>query len=75
MISKWKILVSNQNHSSSSQHELDLWPYIQTFTADVISRTAFGSSYEDGRKIFELIKQQIKHFNEVNQFSYIPGWR
>ncbi|KAK4837058.1 hypothetical protein QYF36_002491 [Acer negundo] len=75
MISKWKILVSNRNHNSSSHHELDVWPYIQTFTADVISRTAFGSSYEDGRKIFELIKQQIKHFNEVNQFSYIPGWR
>ncbi|KAK0597235.1 hypothetical protein LWI29_023237 [Acer saccharum] len=75
MISEWKILVSNQNHNSTSHYELDVWPYIQTFTADVISRTAFSSSYEDGRKIFELIRQQIKHFTEITQFSYIPGWR
>ncbi|KAK2654638.1 hypothetical protein Ddye_014494 [Dipteronia dyeriana] len=75
MTSKWKILVSTRNHNPSSHHELDVWPYIQTFTADVISRTAFGSSYEDGRKIFELLRQQIKLFNEVTQFSYIPGWR
>ncbi|KAI9186981.1 hypothetical protein LWI28_023027 [Acer negundo] len=70
MISKWKILVSNQN-----QQELDVWPYIQTFTADVISRTAFGSSYEDGRKIFELMRQQIINLSESMQFSFIPGWR
>ncbi|KAK0593612.1 hypothetical protein LWI29_029824 [Acer saccharum] len=70
MISKWKILVSKENC-----HELDVWPYIQTFTADVISRTAFGSSYEDGRKIFELLRQQINNLNESIQFSFIPGWR
>ncbi|KAL5804845.1 hypothetical protein ACOSQ3_031647 [Xanthoceras sorbifolium] len=64
MITKW-----------NSHDELDIWPYIQTLTADVISRTAFGSSYEDGRKIFELIKQQINHLTENFQFVYIPGWR
>ena len=70
MISKWKILVSKEN-----RHELDVLPYIQTFTVDVISRTAFGSSYEDGRKIFELIRQQINNLTESIQFSFIPGWR
>ncbi|KAI9187435.1 hypothetical protein LWI28_028138 [Acer negundo] len=70
MISKWKILLSNRNH-----HELDVWPDIQTLTADVISRTTFGSSYEDGRKIFELLTQQYKNFTESLQFAFIPGWR
>ncbi|KAK2643333.1 hypothetical protein Ddye_025096 [Dipteronia dyeriana] len=70
MISKWKSLVSNQNHL-----ELDVRPDIQTLTADVISRTAFGSSYEDGRKIFELIKQQAKNWTESLQFAFLPGWR
>ncbi|KAK3198531.1 hypothetical protein Dsin_021946 [Dipteronia sinensis] len=70
MISKWKILVSNRNHL-----ELDVWPDIQTLTADIISRTAFGSSYEDGMKIFELIKQQTKNWTDSMQFGFLPGWR
>ncbi|XP_044473197.1 cytochrome P450 CYP72A219-like [Mangifera indica] len=70
MTKKWKALVSEKDSC-----ELDVWPHIQTLTADVISRTAFGSSYEDGRKIFELFGQQIKLFTQVMQFVYIPGWR
>ena len=72
MISKWKkILITNQNNSN---HELDMWPHIQTLTADIISQTAFGSSYEDGRKIFELLRKQMDNLVENFQFSFIPGW-
>ncbi|KAH9723555.1 cytochrome P450 72A15 [Citrus sinensis] len=61
--------------SDEESFELDIWPHIQALAADVISRTAFGSNYDDGRKIFELIREQSHLLIEVSQFDYIPGWR
>ncbi|PHT76757.1 Cytochrome [Capsicum annuum] len=70
MISKWENTVSVEG-----SHEIDVWPHLQQLTSDVISRTAFGSSYEEGRRIFELRKEQAQHFMEVIRSVYIPGWR
>ncbi|MCI03997.1 cytochrome P450 monooxygenase CYP72A65, partial [Trifolium medium] len=50
MISKWKGLLSPDGTC-----EIDVWPFLQNLTCDAISRTAFGSSYEEGTKIFELL--------------------
>lgn len=47
----------------------DVWPYLRTLTSDAISKIAFGNSYEEGIKIFELQKEQIQLILEV----YIPG--
>lgn len=71
MISKWQKLLTFQ-HSSC---ELDVFPYLQTLTSDVISRTAFGSSYEEGRRIFELQKELITLLLQIIQSIYIPGSR
>ncbi|KAJ8532325.1 hypothetical protein K7X08_012248 [Anisodus acutangulus] len=70
MISKWEDVVSVEG-----SHEIDVWPHLEQLSCDVISRTAFGSSYEQGRKIFELQKEQAQHFLKVVQSVYIPGWR
>nr|UNP59811.1 schizocycline synthase [Camptotheca acuminata] len=70
MICKWEKMVSTEGHC-----ELDVWPYLQTMTSDVISRTAFGSSYEEGRRIFELQKEQADLIVEASQSIYIPGFR
>ncbi|KAH6780685.1 cytochrome P450 [Perilla frutescens var. hirtella] len=69
MLSKWdKMIVGNEG-------EVDVWPYLQAMTSDVISRTAFGSCYEEGRKIFQLQKEQAHNIIEATRAMYIPGWR
>uniref|UniRef100_A0A5B7BNH3 Cytochrome P450 CYP72A219-like n=1 Tax=Davidia involucrata TaxID=16924 RepID=A0A5B7BNH3_DAVIN len=70
MMSKWEKMVSMEGSC-----ELDVWPYLQTLSSDVISRTAFGSSYEEGRRIFELQKEQAELLLQVSQSIYIPGFR
>ncbi|XP_060189441.1 cytochrome P450 CYP72A219-like isoform X1 [Lycium barbarum] len=55
--------------------EVDIWPFLQRLSSDAVSRTAFGSNYEEGRKIFELQKEQAEHVIEVSRTLYIPGWR
>lgn len=72
MVKKWEQMLSS---SSDGTCEMDVKPWIKNFTEDAISRTAFGSSFEEGRKIFELLselgdllmKHSIKYHN--------PLWR
>ncbi|KAK4487105.1 hypothetical protein RD792_006420 [Penstemon davidsonii] len=71
MLSKWEKIVDSEQES----RELDVWPFVQTMTSDAISRTAFGSSYEEGRKIFQLQKEQAKLVMKAMGSIYIPGLR
>ncbi|XP_047940247.1 cytochrome P450 CYP72A219-like [Salvia hispanica] len=71
MLSKWDEIVG----SNEGCCEVDVWPYLQTMTSDVISRTAFGSSYEQARKMSELQREQAKHIMEAHRSVHIPGYR
>ena len=70
MISQWEGLIS-ENGSC----ELDVWPYLEKLSSDVISRTAFGSSYKEGRRIFEFQKEQAHLVVKVGQSVYFTGLR
>ncbi|XP_062169031.1 cytochrome P450 CYP72A219-like [Alnus glutinosa] len=70
MISQWERLIGEEGSC-----ELDVWPYIENLSGDVISRSAFGSSYTEGKRIFQLQKEQAELVVKALQSVYIPGWR
>lgn len=70
LIDRWKSLVGPQGTC-----ELDVMTELENFTGDVISRTAFGSSYEEGKRLFEFQKEQIVLSMEAFRCFYIPGLR
>lgn len=68
------VLRWTQSLGSNGSFELDVAPDLQTLTGDVISRTAFGSSYLEGRRIFELQSEQIDRLMSIMQKFGIPGY-
>ncbi|CAM8992115.1 unnamed protein product [Rhodiola kirilowii] len=70
MMTKWETLVSEDGSC-----ELDVWPDLQNLARDVISRTAFGSSFEEGKRIFELQKDMVSILFQVAVLANIPGYR
>ncbi|KAJ3695272.1 hypothetical protein LUZ60_000649 [Juncus effusus] len=67
LINKWK-----NSAGSDGSFEHDVWPELQNFTGDVISRAAFGSSYEEGRRIFLLQGEIQERLVEAFKIQYIP---
>ncbi|XP_030552114.2 cytochrome P450 72A397-like [Rhodamnia argentea] len=70
MVNRWEKLVSEERSC-----EVEAWVDLQNLTRDVISRTAFGSSFEEGKRIFELQEEQILLTAKALRSVYILGWR
>ncbi|KAI3696087.1 hypothetical protein L1987_79096 [Smallanthus sonchifolius] len=70
MIDNWLTILSPE-----SSCEVDVWPYFRTLSSDAISRTSFGSSFQEGKKIFELLKELIDLIGLSLKSAYIPGTR
>ncbi|KAJ6331119.1 hypothetical protein OIU76_009666 [Salix suchowensis] len=61
--------------SDSDEVEIEVSEWFQTLTEEVITRTSFGSSYEDGKAIFRLQAQQMVLAAVAFQRVLIPGYR
>ncbi|KAJ6673727.1 CYTOCHROMEA2 [Salix viminalis] len=69
MVEKWSAM------TNSDEVEIDVCEWFQTLTEDVITRTVFGSSYEDGKAIFQLQAQQMVLAAVAFRRVLIPGYR
>lgn len=72
MISKWKGIMFNSSLDGTC--EIDVWPSLQDLSRDAISKTAFGSSYAEGTKIFELLKRLGYLILTTQRYTNIPIW-
>ncbi|XP_021848423.2 cytochrome P450 CYP72A219-like [Spinacia oleracea] len=68
VVNKWEMLVSEKGRV-----ELDVSSDLMQISADVISRAAFGSNYQEGHKIFEIIQEQSVLAHHLERSMYFPG--
>jgi cytochrome P450 len=69
LVSKWV-----QSLGSDGTCEVDVCPELQRLTGDVISRTAFGSNYLEGTRIFQLQSEQAERIVATLKRNTIPGY-
>ncbi|KMT00715.1 hypothetical protein BVRB_9g220010 [Beta vulgaris subsp. vulgaris] len=69
MLDKWSLMCK------SGKVELEVSEWFQNLTEEVITRTIFGGSYDDGKKIYQLQAKQIVFAAESFQKVFIPGYR
>lgn len=59
----------------SGQMEVEIGAYMTRLTGDIISRTEFDSSYEKGKKIFQLLERLQSLTAQSSRYLWIPGSR
>lgn len=75
--SSWETMIKQWSKSADDQGtcEIDVWLEFQNLTGDIIYRAAFGSNFEQGKKILELQKELQVLVIEAMQSFYIPRFR
>ncbi|KAM7509423.1 hypothetical protein LguiA_019876 [Lonicera macranthoides] len=69
MLDKWLAM------PNSDEVEIEVSDWFKTLTEDIVTRAAFGRSYEDGKAIFKLQAEQMLLASEAFQKVFIPGYR
>ncbi|KAL8458086.1 hypothetical protein ACS0TY_034991 [Phlomoides rotata] len=69
------VMVWSEEMSNAGKVEIEVCDWFQKLVEDVITRATFGSSYQEGKAIFEMQSQQMVHATEAYQKIFIPGYR
>ena len=69
LVGRW-----TQSLGPDGSWEVDVSSELQTLTGDVISRTAFGSCYLEGTRIFQLQSEQMVRVTAAVHKLIIPGY-
>ena len=64
-----------ENKLESGQDEVEIGELMTNLTADIISRIEFGSNFEKGRKIFNLLNLLQKRCAQASKHLCLPGSR
>ncbi|OVA04880.1 Cytochrome P450 [Macleaya cordata] len=73
MITEVEIMLERWKHHEGK--EIDVSKEFRLLTAEVISRTAFGSNYVEGKNIFEILMKLISIFSRNFNKLKFPGIR
>ncbi|KAJ1412760.1 Cytochrome P450 [Sesbania bispinosa] len=70
-----EMLQSLQNAFECGQTEVEIGDYFTKLTADIISRTEFGTSYQKGKQIFHLLTELQSRCAQATRHLCFPGSR
>ncbi|XP_014496637.1 cytokinin hydroxylase [Vigna radiata var. radiata] len=70
-----EMLQSLKIASECGQTEVEIGHYMTKLTADIISRTEFGTSYQKGKKIFHLLTLLQSRCAQASRHLCFPGSR
>ncbi|RWR95694.1 cytochrome P450 734A1 [Cinnamomum micranthum f. kanehirae] len=69
MLERW----DKEGRDHGREFEVEVFRELQNLTSDIISKAAFGSSYEEGKNVFQLQGQQTYLVSQALRTLYIPG--